>query len=110
MRLIEDLKKVSDSDESMFRRHLAREDIARLDKLISMARAGMTRDQFLKNGHYIGWTQNDMTTHRLKDELDALLEALLDYSVSGSKADEEKINDAWAAFAQARLQKLIHCL
>lgn len=110
MRLIETLKKVSETDESMFRRHLAREDLARLDKLVGMARAGMTREQFLKDGHYIGWTQGDMTTHRLKDELDALLEALFDYSASGSEADERRVDDAWGAFAQARLHKLIHCL
>lgn len=110
MRLIDDLKKLSETHESMFRRFLAREDIARLEKLMAMARSGITREQFLKDGHYIGWTQGDITTHRLKDELNVLLDVLLDYSASGSPADEEKLETAWAEFEQARLQKLIHCL
>lgn len=110
MRLTEELKKTSETDESMFRRHLAREDLARLETLTGMARS-LKREAFLKEGLYIGWTQNDMTTHRLKDEITALLEALFDYEAQGeTQSGEEGLRRAFAAFARARMQKLIHCL
>ena len=109
--LIARLKESSASEESYFRRYLAEEDVKRIEQLLAMARSGIGREQFLKDGMYIGWTQGDMTTHRVKEEIAALLEAIfIACSADAGDGADAAVDAAWAAFADARLKRLIHCL
>ncbi len=110
MELIQRLRGIAEKSESYFQQFLAKEDLARIDKLAEMARQLDDKESFLKEGLYIGWTQNDMRTHELKDEIVPLLESLWCYYDPESKADEQAVLKAWEAFEEKRMKTLIHCL
>jgi hypothetical protein len=102
------LKEIAKNHDSLFRRQLAKEDLARFERLREMALASETLEAFIKDGLYAGWTQNDMRTHELKETILPVLEAF--YAVVRDSGDEEILQAAWAAFEVDRLNKLIHCL
>ena len=108
MKLLDELQARVQREDSMFRAQLMREDIARLDKLITLADDSEDLAAFKKAGTYIGWTQNDMMTHLMAEPLSGLLEAI--YAWRKGAGDEAEINTAWMAFCAERNEKLIKCL
>lgn len=109
MRLVELLEDQARRSESYFRQHLAREDMARIGRLLEMARASETRAAFLKDSLYIGWTKDDMRTHELRAELETLNGAIWSYEREGAR-EEEPVLRAWEVFDAHRMKTLIHCL
>lgn len=111
MHLIEELERRLETEQSVFRAQLLREDLARLSKLRAMARDGDTLAAFVKEGLYIGWTQGDFRTHELKTEIETVLAALYAYE-TGGRTDEldTAVRGAWQAFDRERMEKLIGCL
>jgi len=111
MRLIEELELRLAGEESMFRAQLLREDLTRLRRLIEMADEHDDRAEFLKAGAYIGWTNGDMRTHELMDQLAPLLDAMYDWQRGGQLPDSEQaLRVAWDSFHLERMRKLLHCL
>ena len=111
MKLLDKLKARLSHEESMFRAQLLREDIARLERLVDLAKSCPSRAEFERAGLYIGWTQNDMMTHQLMPSLGQLLAAVYAYVVDGPNDDREgELMSAWQDFSDTRLQKLIRCL
>jgi hypothetical protein len=103
------LKEIAKNHDSLFRRQLAKEDLARFERLREMALASETLEAFIKDGLYAGWTQNDMRTHELKETILPVLEAFYGL-VRGTQGEETALKTAWSAFEVDRLNKLIHCL
>ncbi|MGV6820482.1 MAG: hypothetical protein ACWA5T_08290 [Parvularcula sp.] len=110
MQIIDQLREIAEKDESLFRRQLAKEDIARLERLDELVKTAADIDAFKKDGLYIGWTQNDMRTHDLRDTLLVLLDAFYAAKQDPSEANEQALTAAWIKFRDDRLEKLIHCL
>ena len=111
MHLVKEMERRLETEESLFRAQLLREDIARLRKLVSMAREHETLEAFAKAGLYIGWTQGDFRTHELKPSIEALLAALFAYEAGGrSDAQDRSVRAAWQAFDRERMEKLLGCL
>ncbi|MGI9464996.1 MAG: hypothetical protein ACR2OM_13700 [Aestuariivirgaceae bacterium] len=108
MQILNDLKSQLALEQSMFRAQLMREDIARLEKLLVLAGTSADLAAFKKAGTYIGWTQNDMMTHRVAEPLGTLLDAIFDYSAD--QARDEAVSTAWLEFCKMRNEKLIKCL
>ncbi len=108
MHLQDQLKEIAKNHDSLFRRQLAKEDLARFERLREMALASETLEAFVKDGLYAGWTQNDMRTHELKETIVPVLDAF--YEVVRGSGEDDKLQAAWAAFEADRLNKLIHCL
>lgn len=111
MHLVEELAARHESEVGMFRAQLLKEDVGRLQKLIEMADGCAAYDAYLKDGLYIGWTQNDMRTHELKGHIEDVLTAVFEYRKGGSSDDlDRRVRRAWAAFDEARMEKLVGCL
>ncbi len=111
MHLIEELESLLANEESMFRAQLMREDVARLKTLVDLAGHHADREAYVKAGTYIGWTNGDIRTHELLEELVPLLQAVHAYALGGRTPELDiAVRDAWDAFHIARMRKLIHCL
>ena len=95
----------------MFRAQLMREDIARLEKLQSLAKGSSDIAEFRKNGTYIGWTQNDMMTHQLSEPLAKLLDSVYEFQTYGPDTQRDKaVRDAWIELCVVRNKVLFKCL
>lgn len=103
MRLIDILESKIAAEESLFRRQLMKEDVARLRKLLDLKAAAKSRDEFMRDGRHIGWTQGDFKTHEVEGTLAPFLEAVFD----GDEAATERL---WDPFEADRLEKLTGCL
>lgn len=111
MQLLQALKTQVEREESPFRIQLLKEDIQRLEKLLELAQTANDLAGFQKAGSRIGWTQNDMMTHRVAEPLNAVLEAIYHYHHGEKTADDEKlVHDAWLELCVERNEKLIKCL
>jgi len=116
MKLIAYLESVISRNEGIVQTQLAREDLARIEKLCVMAQTHDNYPDMEKDGLYIGWTKGDFRTHELSDPLKALMRAIFDSIKTGdtTKYDAEKLDDhimdIWAAFHTLRLKILVHCL
>ena len=111
MELIEELRALAENEESMFRAQLHREDIARLEKLTQLAGTSESLEDFKKAGTYIGWSQNDMMTHRIAGSLSELLDAIYQQHHSErSSKNTSAVKEAWIRLCQERNEKLIKCL
>ena len=111
MHLVAELERRLDTEESVFRAQLLREDIARLRRLESLAREHADLEGFAKEGLYIGWTQGDFRTHELKAPLEALLAAFHAYETGGRSDEQDRaLRAAWANFDRERMEKLLGCL
>jgi hypothetical protein len=115
MKLIADLKQRLEGEQSYFRQHLLREDIARLEKVAGIAMAQPTVEAFLTAARKIGWTPEDRRTFELKDTLEPLLAAIRE-RLTASPDDpcagslDDKIDALWQAFEQHRIDRLVGCL
>ena len=108
MHLIDELGQ-SGPDISYFRAALLGEDVARFARLRELAARSAGLDDFLKHGHYTGWTRNDMRTGELKPEIEALLRAFFAYERGGrGDGDYQALRAAWREFDVRRL-KLAGC-
>lgn len=103
MRLIEAIELRIAAEESLFRRQLMKEDVARLRKLVDLKTAAKSRDDFMRDGRHVGWTQGDFRTHEVESTLVPFLEAVFD-------GDEAAIERLWGPFEADRLEKLTGCL
>lgn len=111
MRLIDRLNGGLAAEQSYFRQHLVREDIARLERLIAMAPAHPERSEFVSAAMKIGWTPGDSRTHELKPALAPLLEAIHRLAVAGPDAAlEDEIEGRWREFEALRMDRLVGCL
>ena len=109
--LVESLVNQMEGEESVFRRQLLKEDIARLERLQSMAKETGDADGFVRAGIMIGWTQGDMRTHQIRPALEDFLRAFHAHMTADEKSrDERALQAAWDAFCQLRMEKLIRCL
>ena len=103
MRLLDELERLAAAEESIFRRQLLREDIARLAKLEALARSSPDIESFRKSGMRLGWTQGDTRTAELAEPLERLLQAVY-------AADEARITPAWNELHRVRMERLTGCL
>ena len=116
MKLITYLNDVISRNAGIVQTQLAREDLARVEKLCVLAETHDNYAAMEKDGLYIGWTKGDFRTHELSDPIKALMHAIFDLTKTGdaAKYDAEKLDnhimDIWAAFHTLRLKVLVHCL
>lgn len=115
MRLMDELRRRLEGEQSYFQQHLLREDIARLEKVAGMARVLAGVDIFLVAAKKVGWTPDDRRTHELKEVLDPLLAAIhkrvtADQGDSGVVALDDEIVALWRAFDQQRMDRFVGCL
>lgn len=103
MQLISQLEALASKEESLFRRQLLREDLARLRKLAELRRQAGDAEAFRKAGLRLGWTQGDARTGEIREPLERLLDAVY-------AGREEELFAAWEALHRARLERLVGCL
>ncbi len=114
MRLINDLAARLQTEDSYFRQHLIKEDIARLERLREISTTTPDPKAFLKAAMLIGWTPDDMRTFELKPTLEPLLTAI-HARLTGSTTDDtaaldDDIDARWQAFEVDRIERLVGCL
>lgn len=102
------LSNIARNSESYFQAHLAKEDLARIDRLWVMAQEAQDSETLQKDALYIGWTPGDLRTGELKQVLLPLIAAIFDLA-KGEDGDDSVL-DAWKAFHEERIKVLIHCL
>jgi|SRR5689334_13218090 hypothetical protein len=102
MQLLHELERLAAAEESLFRRQLFSEDIARLRKLDAL-RGASDLNSFKKAGMRLGWTQGDARTAEIRPQVEALLEAVF-------ARDEGRIASAWHELHRARMERLLGCL
>ncbi len=103
MRLIDELERLAGAEESLFRRQLLREDVARLRRLEALMASAPDAAAFKKAGLRLGWTQGDARTHELREPLERLLDAVYD-------RDEARMVEAWNELHRTRMERLLGCL
>ena len=109
MRLIQELEAALAGEESLFRAQLLREDLTRLKTLKKLAETAESREAFLKEGFFIGWTPGDARTFELKPALEPLLVAF-HAAFEGGEDTQERLVTAWRAFDAFRMERLVGCL
>jgi hypothetical protein len=107
MNLIERLEAELAVEQSYFRQHLIREDIARLNRLVALAGGHADEATFVAAGQTLGWTPDDRRTHELKPALVPLLEAI---HRAGGDMSGAQIEALWRAFETLRMDRLVGCL
>ncbi len=111
MKLIRALEAVINGDGGYIQSCLAKEDLARVEKLCELAKTVQSPQEMEKEGLYIGWTQGDMRTHELADDLKPVIRAIYDYEKQGHPEEiDDRIMTYWAKFHTNRLKTLVHCL
>jgi hypothetical protein len=111
MRLIEELERHIEQEQSLFRAQLLREDLARLSKLRELARSAADAAAYQKGALRIGWTPGDLRTHELRAPLDVLLDAVYAYETGNTRdAQEACIVAAWHELHRIRMERLVGCL
>ena len=103
MQLIEDLEGRLARGQSMFQAQLLREDIARLRKLVDLARVAQDAEQLVESALRIGWTQGDARTQELREPLEAFLRAV--FAGNGTL-----IVRTWETLHRVRMERLLGCL
>jgi hypothetical protein len=117
MRLLDDLGARLAGEDSYFRQHLIREDIARLETLLAVCPPGTGAADVVAKGLRLGWTPDDGRTHELRPALEPLLIAIHDRLAATAAGDvaslpglDERIAALWSAFEQLRMDRLVGCL
>lgn len=109
MKLLNYLQNQIENEESYFSQYLAKEDLTRIEKLVSAAGA-MPREQYLKEFLLIGWSKDDMRTHELNETLIPLMNAVFEYAKQPNEENDNVALSKWQEFHAQRLKVLIHCL
>ncbi len=119
MRLIRELEKKLETEQSYFQTHLLGEDIARLAKMRDLAREAADVIAYRKAVFRLGWTAGDLRTHEIQEPLEMLADAMYSYvtgasegtSEGTSEAEQEaRIEQAWLILHRVRMERLIGCL
>ncbi len=111
MRLTRYLEAISQNSQSYFQAHLAKEDLAKVEKLACMARERRDIETLRHDALYLGWTPGDLRTGELKEQLLPLIHAMHAHVGNPDDADkDEALLAHWKEFHQARIRVLIHCL
>lgn len=111
MRLIEELERRLGEEQSLFRAQLLREDIARLNQLLELARTALDLAEYKKASMRIAWTQGNLRTLELRAPLEPLLEAIYTYEKGTHDSDPEaRIIEAWTELHRVRMERLVGCL
>ncbi|PHR63010.1 MAG: hypothetical protein COA47_01580 [Robiginitomaculum sp.] len=108
MKLLEMLQTRAETEDSYFRKALLKEDIARVETLMTKADAASDLDQLMKDGLYIGWTKGDLRTGEIREFLAPFMAAVFALQQGGS--DEQAVIDSWIIFNRERMKVLVHCL
>lgn len=108
MRLIETLKARQGTEESYFRSYLIREDVARLERVLALARESADVAAFQKAAYFQGWSADDVRTGELLPALTPFLDSVWNF-VRGS-GSEQAVDASWAALDELRMQRLLGCL
>ncbi len=108
MQLLHDLERLLAGEESLFRKQLLREDIARLRRLQALANSSPDREAFMKAGMRLGWTQGDARTAEIREPLERLLAEFYDFEKGAGP--EHRLTQAWNELSRVRLERLIGCL
>lgn len=103
MQLIGILERSLGREESLFRRQLLREDIARLRRLEVLAASARDAESFVKSGSRVGWTPDDARTGELREALEPFLRAVY-------AQDDAATLRAWEALHALRMERLLGCL
>ena len=103
MQLLQDLERLAAAEESLFRRQLLREDVARLRKLEALAASSADFPAFQQAGMRLGWTQGDARTAEIAPQLQALLKSVYE-------GEEARITEAWNELHRVRMERLLGCL
>ncbi|WP_150125034.1 hypothetical protein [Tsuneonella mangrovi] len=107
------LEAIADNAESYFQSHLAKEDLAKVQRLKGMAIESDDLAQLQHDALYIGWTPGDLRTGELKEQLLPLIAAMhaaVRAQASEAESADAALLDAWKVFHEARIKVLIHCL
>jgi hypothetical protein len=111
MRLIEDLARRLDAEQSFFQSQLLREDIARLTRMRDLAGAAANAAAFRKTVLRLGWTAGDLRTHEIRVPLEALADAVYAYETGARGPEQEpRIEQAWMILHRVRMERLMGCL
>ncbi|HUY84335.1 MAG TPA: hypothetical protein VMU86_07145 [Steroidobacteraceae bacterium] len=92
LHLIDELQTILQSEPSLFRAQLLREDIARLGKLAALARSPA-----------------DPTEYRRADAVRELV-GIGDHEAAAKHAADARVAEAWSEFTRVRLERLVGCL
>lgn len=108
MHLIESLKAHQASEQSYFRSYLLNEDIARLERVITLARESADSAAFQKAAYFQGWSADDMRTGELLPALTPFLDSVWKFAREGGP--ENAVTETWHALDQLRMERLLGCL
>lgn len=111
MRLIRELERKLETEQSYFQTHLLREDIARLARMRDLARDAADAVAFRKSVFRLNWTAGDLRTHEIREPLEMLADAIYSYAADASNTEQEaRIEQAWLILHRARMERLMGCL
>ncbi|MGE0626567.1 MAG: hypothetical protein AB7O43_01985 [Hyphomicrobiaceae bacterium] len=113
MRLIDDLRRRLAVEESYFRQHLIKEDVARLERVMDIFSSHPERSAFLRDALMVGWTPDNLRTFELKSTLEPLLAVIhqrLSADGDDAAAYDDEIARLWQAFEADRMGRLVGCL
>ena len=117
MRLLDDLGARLASEDSYFRQHLIKEDIARLERLVAAFTPGTVAADLVATGLRLGWTPDDSRTNELRPALEPLLDAIHNRfaaATTGTAAFLAELDDRilalWNDFERLRMDRLVGCL
>jgi len=111
MRWIDELEQRAASEPSMFRAQLLREDVARLRRLVEIARSTADEETYLRAGRRLQWTTNDARTAELGEVLDAMLHAVREAATTIDDASAQaRMRDTWVELTRIRMERLVGCL
>ena len=118
MRLIRELERKLETEQSYFQAHLLREDVARLARMRDLARDVADAVTFRKAALRLGWTAGDLRTHEIREPLEMLADAIYSYVTTAGAADEgtsdggleARIGQAWLILHRVCMERLMGCL
>lgn len=111
MRLIGELERKLETEQSYFQSHLLREDIARLARMRDLARDAADAAAFRKAALVLGWTAGDLRTNEIREPLEILADAVYTYATGAGGAEQEAhIEQAWLILHRVRMERLMGCL
>ncbi len=115
MRLIRELERKLETEQSYFQAHLLREDIVRLTRMRDLARDVVDAVAFRKAVLRLGWTAGDLRTHEIREPLEMLADAIYSYVTAAGEGtsdreQEARIEQTWLILHRVRMERLMGCL